>query len=75
MNESEALMDEVLRLRTLLREGAELVDSMATWFRNQPMGCPPAGTAQWQASVRKALGADGVAEVDGETSPATPASC
>jgi hypothetical protein len=47
-------------LRVMLREAAGLIDSMATWFRNQPMGCPPAGTAEWQAKARKAL-AHGVA--------------
>lgn len=41
----------------LLREAESLIDSMATWFRSQPMGCPPAGTAQWQAKARAALAA------------------
>lgn len=43
----------------LLREAESLIGSMATWFRAQPLGAPPAGTAQWQAKVRAVL-ANGV---------------
>jgi hypothetical protein len=44
-------------LHELLREAEVLIDSMATWFRNQPLGCPPAGTAEWQARVGRVLAA------------------
>lgn len=63
--EAEAVRGAVLTdQRELLQEAAVLIDSMATWFRSQPMGCPPAGTAQWQARVRKVLAA-GVGGNDG----------
>ncbi len=32
--------------RELLREAEALIDGMATWFRSQPLGAPPAGTAR-----------------------------
>lgn len=55
--ERNEIYNEAARLRELLREAEALIDSMATWFRSQPMGCPPAGTAQWQAKARAVLAA------------------
>jgi hypothetical protein len=47
-------------LRDLLREAGEVIKPMADWFRNQPLGAPPAGTAQLQANIRRVLAAAGV---------------
>jgi hypothetical protein len=50
-----ALKQSHRELRELLREAGEIIDGMASWFRNQPMGCPPAGTAQLQWQIPIAL--------------------
>ncbi|HYE39683.1 MAG TPA: hypothetical protein VEB23_07115, partial [Ramlibacter sp.] len=49
----------------LLREAGEVIESMAAWFRRQPLGAPPAGTAALQARIRAAL-ASGVRGQEGE---------
>jgi hypothetical protein len=49
-----AQRDELL---TLLLEAEPIIASMADWFRNQPLGAPPVGTADLQSRLRAAIAA------------------